>query len=167
MKYSVLLFALFAIVFGFSSCQEDDELLPTQLEGRFENRTFVDSLDLWVIIAYDFNRTGTFQYIETVRNTENGNEIGYRRIFPGTYDWNGEIFKYFPENGEGIPFDGNEIYRPKDKLDSFANIIFDYFRPLEARLEFVQNGNTMNYTEIYPEIWEFESQTKSFIKVSK
>jgi len=160
MKYSVLFLALFAIVFGFSSCQEDDELLPTQLEGVWEERSFVDSLDYWVVNTIDFDRNGTYQARTTVRDSENGPDLGHRFYFDTKYDWDTKILTYFPN--EGYFLNTSKFYTPKAKL---VLAIMCYFRQPKAQLTFSADGKTMNYLEIFEYDLNFEPHVANYIRV--
>lgn len=164
--YSIFALLIFFSI-GFFSCQEKDELSPNQLEGVYEFREFIDSLGLWSVSTYDFKANGTYQFYITMRNTEEGTDLGFRRFLNAKYQWNGQVLSYQPENGQGIPFGSDELYRPKSQLDSFDSYVLDYFRELKASLDFTPNKEKMTYLEIYPETWQNEDLPKTFIRVNR
>ena len=165
--------SIYALVILFSisifSCQEKEDLSANQLEGLYESREFIDSLELWTVSTYKFAPNGSYEFWITMRSSETGSDLGYRRFLKGEYQWDGLTLSYQPENGDGLPFGSPELYRPKSQLESFDNYVFDYFRALKAKLEFSSSKEIMVYQEIYPDTWPEVNQEESrtFIRVSR
>ena len=162
MKYFSCVFLV--ILFALLSCSENDNPRNNSLSGIYEARNFVDSLNLWVVSAYEFHKKGTYEYRISIRESEEGEDIGFNRIYPATYEWDGLMMNYIPKNGHGVPFSGNELFLPKNELVSYDNIVFDYFRPLQASLTFTESGAKMIYQEIFPESWGYTVEACEFVR---
>lgn len=68
------------LVLGLFSCSDDEEPI-SPLAGTWENRVFVDSLDRWIVETLEIGRDTSVQMSVTVRNSEDGSDLGYRSIF--------------------------------------------------------------------------------------
>lgn len=77
-------FALLAVFAVLISCTEKEEPV-SPLVGKWENRVFVDSLDFWVVETFEIKNDSVFEHSITVRQSENGANLGYRSFSEGKY----------------------------------------------------------------------------------
>lgn len=146
--------ALAFLLLGLFSCQED-ESPRSPLIGTWENRQFVDSLDIWIVESLTFKSDSVMGVEHTVRETETGPTLGYRLISEGWYDLEGNVFRYYYSDAL-IYFGGGDDsealpYAPKEELN--AGIV-DFFRIPEGDLIFSQNNNKFEFQE---DCWQVNS----------
>lgn len=147
MKYFCIPIILL-ISLGLISCNQDDSPeLPTQLEGVWEQRVYVDSVDLWVVNAFEFKANLNYQFRTIVRKTADGNDLGYRYLQDDSYTWDGTTFNYFPSIVNWINPRGQKFYVPRQEL--ILGIV-DYQYPPEALLTFIENKSKMIYQQKCP-----------------
>ena len=99
------------------SCTELDEP-RIALYGTWENRKYVDSLEVWFVNTYKFRNDSLFDVTSTVRETEIGNDLGYRLISTAWYNFDGDIFQYYYDDGlfHFGSRDDDPLYVPKKDL---------------------------------------------------
>ncbi len=146
MKY-LSLFSLLLLSCSFTACDDDNEELPNQLVGTWENRSFVDSVNYWVVNTLEFKNDSVYQYRTTVRDSENGPDLGYRFFYDDNYEWNGNTFTYSPDLAAWIDHREEDFYVPKQEL--LAGII-DFFGIPTAAISFRDNRTKMIYQENCP-----------------
>ena len=162
------IFLILAIICSVSivSCADSEEPV-SPLIGDWENRVYVDSLDYWFVQSYRFVNESTYDIIETVRRTEGGEDLGYRLITRGWYDYKGEDFTYYYDDvlmlEDYYRRDGNEFFAPKDDLRA---VVVDFFRhPIASltfssdRKQFVFQDECLDYVDECP-------VSKTYIRVN-
>lgn len=83
----VLLFA--AIL--FTSCKED-ELPQNFLNNTYERSGQNTDTGIWYASQYRFKSDGTYEQFGILRESENGDDLGYSHYSKGTYSLRGEDF---------------------------------------------------------------------------
>lgn len=141
---SLLLFAFF--ILGLVSCSEEEEP-RSPLIGSWENRTYSDSLEVWFVENYHFKNDSIFDLTATVRETELGEDLGYRYITTAWYNLDGNNFQYYYSDAL-IYFGGNgenkSFYGTKEELTSG---IFDFFRIPKGELSFADDFSQFTFQE--------------------
>lgn len=110
-------FALLAVFSVFISCSENERPV-NPLVGVWENREYVDSLSVWFVETLHFKNDSVFEQSLTVRQSEKGENLGYRWFSEGVYtqEANEISFNFFLEY-KFHQKDGSEIiFEPKNKL---------------------------------------------------
>lgn len=110
-------FALVATLAAFISCTENDEP-RNPLIGIWEHREFVDSLDVWYVETLDFKNDSVFEQYLTVRQTEEGANLGYRQYSEAKYSQDAErvSFRFFSEFMFRTVEDSDILFVPKNEL---------------------------------------------------
>ncbi|MEB2776673.1 hypothetical protein SYJ56_15215 [Algoriphagus sp. D3-2-R+10] len=157
---------VFFLVSLVSCIEEEDPRSP--LIGTWESRSYMDSLDIWIVDSYRFKSDSVFDLTATVRKTEFGEELGYRMTASSWYNLEESIFQYYYSDAL-IYFGGGEngpFYGPKDKMNPG---IVDFFRVPKGKLTFSSDMRQFTFQE---DCWkvnpdndciEFPSQT--FVRV--
>lgn len=164
---------LYAVFFAFFvlsivSCSDEEEP-RSPLIGTWENRNYVDSLELWFVNTYNFRNDSIFDITSTVRETEIGNDLGYRLISTAWYNLESDIFQYYYDDGL-FHFGGGEddpLYVPKKDLKPG---IIDFFRIPKGKLTFSNDYSQFTFQE---DCWKpnpenedcFEFPVKTFVRV--
>ena len=143
MKYLSFLFLIF-LSLTFLSCNDEDNL-PVQLSGVWEERNYVDSVDFWVVNTLEFKNDSEFQFRTTVRETETGNDLGYRFYYDDTYDWDGKTFNYSPDMAFWIDYREEKFYTKKEDLK--AGVI-DFVSWPSANITFVEGNSKLIFQNI-------------------
>lgn len=138
-------FALVAIISVLVSCAENEEPI-SPLMGTWENRNFVDSLDLWFVETMEFKNDSIFDLTQSFRNSEMGQDLGYRLMATSWYNFKDSTFKYY--YSEGIFHFSTPrnpaLYVPKSELRVG---VIDIFRIPEGVLTFLSNGKKFRFQE--------------------
>ncbi|WP_057939629.1 hypothetical protein [Algoriphagus resistens] len=142
------LISLLLVSISFIACDKDEDELPKQLSGIWEERFYVDSVGYWVVNTLEFKSDNEYQFRTTVREVEAGPDLGYRFYYDDSYTWDGETFSYSPDLASWIDHREENFYVPKEELN--AGII-DYVRMPTASLVFEANNTKMIFQEICPE----------------
>ena len=166
MRYLTLLI-LTSFAISLYSCTDVEEP-RSALFGTWENRNYVDSLEVWFVNTYQFRNDSLFDVTSTVRETEIGEDLGYRLISSAWYNFDGDIFQYYYDDGL-FHFGGRDddpLYVPKKDLKPG---IVDFFRIPKGKLTFSSDLRQFTFQE---DCWavsstndciEFPAQT--FIRV--
>lgn len=165
---SLSLFILTVCAASFYSCTEAEE--PTSpLIGSWENRVYIDSIDYWVVQTYDFVNDSTYDIIETVRETEDGEDLGFRFVSRGWYDLQGESFTYYYsdvlmlDNYFMDSINPGNLYAPKEELKAF---IIDFFREPTAKLSFSASGKEFVFLDECLEGFPECAPPRNYVKVN-
>lgn len=144
---SAFYFIALVFVVGLVGCS-DDENPRSPLIGAWENREYVDSLDLWFVESYMFKNDSVFDVERTVRQTETGPDLGYQMISTSWYNLEGSTFKYYYSDALiyfGGDSDGTRVYFASK--EDLKPAIIDFFRIPEGTLTFSADGRTFNFQE--------------------
>jgi len=134
--------------FFVMSCNHDDgQAFPVQLDGVWEQRVYVDSVDFWVVNSFEFKANLTYQFRTTVRKTASGEDLGFRYVHDDSYTWDGINFIYFPNIVNWIDTRGKAFYVQKQEL--LLGTI-DYQYAPEASLTFIEKRTKMIYQQKCP-----------------
>lgn len=161
------LFVLAVCTASFYSCTDSEEP-KFPLMGAWENRVYVDSIDYWIVETYDFVNDSTYDINVTVRESEMGDDLGYRFISRGWYDLQADDFTYYfsdalmIDNSFVASNNADKVYAPKEEL---VAVIIDFFRRPTANLTFSADRKKF---EILDECMESMSEcpsSKTYIKV--
>ncbi|WP_339707798.1 hypothetical protein [Algoriphagus aquimarinus] len=165
MRYLCLLF-IAACTASLSSCSDAEEPI-SPLIGAWENREYVDSLNYWIVERYDFVNDSTYDINVTVRETEGGEDLGYRFITRGWYDYKGEDFTYYYADVLMIEDyflrEGNELFAPKDDLRA---VIVDFFREPTASLTFSSDRKQFVFQDECLEYVDECPVAKTYVRVN-
>jgi hypothetical protein len=144
MKTALSVSALFLILSIFSCSESEDPRSP--LIGTWENRTYIDSLDIWFVESYTFKNDSLFDLKSTVREIETGTDLGYRLISTAWYNLEGDIFQYYYSDGLFyFPTERNApLYVPKEELRPG---VIDFFRIPKGTLSFSNNQRQFTFQE--------------------
>jgi len=148
---NLFLLCLSVLFAGLISCTENEEPI-SPLIGNWENRVFVDSLDVWYVNSYRFKNDSIFDLTSTVRESESGEELGYRIIATSWYNLEESIFQFYYSDAL-IYFGGGEnnpSYGPKDKLRPG---VIDFFRVPKGELTFSSDMRQFTFQE---DCWEVD-----------
>lgn len=157
-------FALLAIFAVLISCSEKEEPV-SPLVGTWENRVFVDSLDVWFVETLEIKNDSLVDIIETVRPTETGPDLGYRLFMETKYSLEGEIFSYDYSNGNVISrfWETDPLFVPKSEL---RPTVFDFVISESAALSFSTDFREMDFQPICYSYFEDDClESKKFVKV--
>lgn len=156
-------FALLAVFSALISCTEKEEPV-SPLVGTWENRIFVDSLDVWFVETLEIKNDTLFDNFQTVRDTEDGPDLGYRFFSEARYSFEGNIFSFYASSDfymYGIA-DSRPLFMPKSKL---GPVMVERFSE-SAELTLSSNFKEMDYQYICPEVFEeYCPDNKRFVKV--
>ena len=165
---SIFYLMLFVLSVSLFSCQDKEEPL-SPLIGTWENRTYVDSLDIWMIDSWAFKNDSLMTYERFVRETESENILGYQMIADSWYNYKGNIFKYY--YSDALLYWGGESdtrwirYGPKEEMR--PGVVDIFMIPTgtltfsQNRLQFILKPDDAEFD--MGEIIEFPART--FIKV--
>jgi len=162
----------FPFVFSFFllslvSCSENENP-RSPLIGTWENRSYMDSLDIWFVDSYRFKNDSVFDLTATVRKTELGEELGFRMIASSWYNLEGGTFQYYYSDAL-IYFGGGEngnIYGSRDKMNPG---VVDFFRIPKGELTFSSDMRQFTFQEdcwkIVPDTDCIEFPSQTFLRV--
>lgn len=109
--------ATLAVIATLISCTENDEP-QNPFVGIWEHREFVDSLDVWFVETLEFKNDSVFEQYLTVRQTEEGANLGYRRYSEAKYTQDAEevSFQFFSEYMFRAAEDSDILFVSKNEL---------------------------------------------------
>lgn len=161
------LFVLAVCAASFYSCTDSEEPM-SPLIGVWENRVYVDSIDYWIVETYDFVNDSTYDITVTVRESEMGNDLGYRFVSRGWYDLQADNFQYYYsyalmiENHFVASINADKVYAPKEELMA---IVIDFFRKPTANLTFSSDRKQFEFLDECLDIMSECPSSKTYIKV--
>ncbi|MBN7814975.1 hypothetical protein [Algoriphagus pacificus] len=126
------------------SCSEEEEP-RSPIIGTWEERNYSSFSDIWFVNNYNFKNDSIFNLVATVRETENGEDLGYRYITTGKYSVEGNIFHYYYSDAL-IYFKGSSetIYGKKEDLKPG---IMDFFRVPKGEITFADDFSKFTFQE--------------------
>ncbi|WP_144605407.1 hypothetical protein [Algoriphagus algorifonticola] len=133
---------------GFFGCQDSDGP-RNPLLGTWENRSYVDSLDVWFVHSLTIKNDSLMEVKNFARKSETGPIIGYHSIADSWYNYQENRFTYYYSEGL-FYFNGNKDtyvasrYGPKESLKPG---ILDFFRIPEGELIFSADGQSFEFQE--------------------
>ena len=140
---SLLILAFISI--SLISCSDAEEP-RSPLIGTWESRNYSDSLEVWFVDSYSFRNDSLFDITSTVRESEIGEDLGYRLVSTSWYNLEGDIFQYYYDDAL-IHFGGGEkapLYVPKKDLSPG---IVDFFRVPKGKLTFSSDLRQFTFQE--------------------
>lgn len=160
-NYFVL--TLIAVFATLISCSEKEEP-ASPFVGTWENRVFVDSLDVWFVEKFVIKNDSLVNIEETIRETETGPDLGYRLFMETKYTLEGKVFSYDYSHGYIIArtFKIDPLFAPKNEL---RPVVFDFVLYQSGSLTFASDYREMDFLPIcYPFLTDCP-ESKKFEKV--
>lgn len=160
--FPIALVAVFAVLVA---CTENEEPV-NPLIGTWENREFVDSLDVWLVETIEIKSDNVFEQYITVRQTEKGVNLGYRSLSQGLYSKVGiELdLRFMNDFNYRNALNVDDLFAPKEELRQIE--IFRIFS--SARVHLVSNHKELEYQIICDEPFIGSAsceETRKFTKV--
>jgi hypothetical protein len=150
--FYVLICLVTATFFG---CQDSDGP-RNPLLGTWENRSYVDSLDVWFVQSLTIKNDSLMEVMEFARKSETGPIIGYHSIADSWYNYQDNRFTYYYSEGL-FYFNGyndtyvTSRYGPKESLKPG---IIDLFWTPVGDLTFSPDGQSFEFQK---ECWFLNS----------
>lgn len=160
--FPITFFAGFAILI---SCAETEEPV-NPLFGAWENRVFVDSLDVWIVETMEFKNDSILEISETVRQTEFGQNLGFQFFMESKFSLNNEIIHLdfstafiLPWNYPAIP-----LFVQKSEL---REIVFGFTIYNSGEFVLSPDLNELDFSPIcFTEFEQFCPTTKKYFKIN-
>ena len=156
-------FVIVAVFATLISCTENEEPVSPFI-GTWENRVFVDSLDVWFIEKFVIKNDSLVDIEETIRETETGPDLGYRLFMETKYTLEDNLFSYDYSYGFTIRRVPNidHLFVPKNELGP-AN--FDFVLYQSGKLTFSSDYREMDFLPICPSFRTGCPASKKYVKV--
>lgn len=125
---------------AFISCAENEEPV-SPIVGTWENRVFIDSLDVWFVETMEFKNDSIFDLNITVRELETSRDLGYRFKTTAWYSLDDNQLTYYFSGSSWLDFNEKRIYvAQKDLVNGFV----DFFR--RPKVEFQLSSDRKSFT---------------------
>lgn len=119
-------FLLVAVFAALISCAES-EGPQGPLVGTWENRVFVDSLDVWFVETMEFKNDSIFDLNITVREFEKGPDLGYRFKTTAWYSLSKNELTYYYSDCSWLNFSEQRLFA--DEEDLLLGVVDFFDRP--------------------------------------
>ena len=132
-------FAFLLFISGLISCTENEKPV-SPLVGTWENRVFIDSLDVWFVETMEFKNDSIFDLNITVRESETGPDLGYRFMTTAWYSLGKNELTYYYSNCSWLNFGERRIYGAQKDL---VNGVVDFFQ--RPKVEFLLSPSRKSF----------------------
>ena len=114
MKKFIYLFAL--LLFHLFSCNQEDQLPLSFLDGTYERANENTDTGLWYIQQLIFSADGSLTQQTLVRNSRDGEDLGWYSYSTARYQLRGEEYTIDTESHYRLEFESEEPYVAQEEL---------------------------------------------------
>jgi hypothetical protein len=155
-------FAILIFISGLISCSENEEPV-SPLVGKWENRVFIDSLDVWFVETMEFKNDSIFDLNITVRQSETGPDLGYRFMTTAWYSLGENELTYYYSFSSWLNYGEKRLFVDEEDLE--AGIV-DFFQRPKVEFQFGSNRRSFILPQGCLALFSVCGPNREFIRVN-